>query len=222
MTIVFFHYASEPYGSLLTRREQGILTREEIKKAEEMAKEYGRIGAYVDHISLFLNPIPSAFLARAFAAGKGEENHRVWYKGSQLYEHIVHIEDIKNPKFELVESFRKTELFDSFCKGRRWDEIPADEKNEYFDLIDKKLIEWGEIGYGSDRLEKLVRTYNRQYPNATEEGYLKAVRRSDFKLNRMKYAANVPHLMIYPEGGRIEVGRINKVVIGSDVRKPFK
>ena len=73
-----------------------------------------------------------------------------------------------------------------------------------------------EIGFDKASLIALIKTLPR---DVTKYGYLKARSRDDFDLGYNKYAANVPHLMLYVRAGIIPVKEVFELTIGSDHRK---
>ena len=85
-------------------------------------------------------------------------------------------------------------------------------KRGYFKRKNQLQKDLGEIGNSKSQLERQVSKYH----NKTEHYYLLASKRYDFKENINKYAANVPHLMLYPKHGVINYSSVSKVVIGGD------
>lgn len=167
---------------------------------------------YDDNISLFLDPIPAKLLPELF-----QNNHPVWRKGMVMYEHIVDTRKLPEKiGFELVESVNKTKVYDEFVEKHHWYSDDPKLLKLWWKVITPLLIQWGEIGSNRTYLETAINK-NR---GRTTELYKKAVQRADFEENRNKYAANVPHLMMYPLSGTIEVQAINKITMGSDLRIP--
>lgn len=72
----------------------------------------------------------------------------------------------------------------------------------------------GELGRSKTKLLRQMRLNKGKISNYFE----KAFRSTDFEDNREKYAANVPHLMLYPKVGMAKVSAIKKVVLGDDRR----
>ena len=88
-----YHYSTERFLKIETRRLQGI-AEQEIKSAEDKASKMGLPLPYVDHVSFFLEPIPKDTIASIF---KGE--HPFWKAGQTLYEHVVDTKTIDEKSF---------------------------------------------------------------------------------------------------------------------------
>jgi len=195
-----YHYSNEKHPVLLTRRKQGI----------DPPKNASVGGNYVDHISFFFDPIPSKTIASIYGSF-----HPVWRKGNTLVEHVINVATLdKDIMFHVVESINKTKLFDEFVEENNWvyDDPVLLEKWKI--LENKNTVKWGEIGKGLKLLEIQVK----KNKGITELAYINASRRNDFEENKMKYAANVPHLMLYPKQGEIVVDHFNLVTIGNEKR----
>lgn len=61
-----------------------------------------------------------------------------------------------------------------------------------------------------------------KFKGKTKDFYISARKRSDAQEHFNKYAANVPHVMLYPKNGIVNIESVNIVTIGSEVRKPVK
>lgn len=204
--MILYHYSKDPHSSLKSKRMQ--VTN----------KSMGHIPfnldfEYDDNISFFLDPIPAKLLPALF-----NNRHPVWTKGVVLYEHIVDASKLPNViGFELVESANKTKFFDEFVNKHKWYSDDPGLLKLWWDEITPKLVSWGEVGSYRDALISIIR----KNKGRTEMFFKKAVQRKDFEHNRNKYAANVPHLMVYPPSGVIDVLSINKIIMGSDNRMPY-
>lgn len=209
--MLLYHYSKERFPKLKTKRNAGLLTKEEIKAIDK--KDRQRLlpaHSYIDHISFFFDPVPSVILSRIFGI-----THPVWHTGSKLFEHIVDTALLEDDIiFEIVESDKKTKLFDDFAERTNWiDDDPALLKRWKLLELSKKM-EWGEIGSTRAKLELQIV----ENGGHLDKAFLKAYAREDFEWNRMKYAANVPHVMLYPRSGDIEVIGVNSLTIGNNNR----
>lgn len=200
-----YHYSKAALKVLKTRRAQGTLSSAEISEAEHDANEYQFVGAYVDHLSFFFDPIPAALLTRLF------DHHPVWFKGNELIEHVVETESLDRIiPYRVAESPACLKLLDETVdyEEEGWLE-------KYFSSIRKIQIQNKERGTHRSDLEKQIQ----HFKNTTAKYYELAKQRKDWESNKQKYAAAVPHLMIYPTSGQIAVISRNIVVMGHDERQ---
>lgn len=210
-----YHYSAKQFNTLLTKRKAGTATAEEIAKSEKEAKRIFMPGtAYVDHISFFFEPIPSDILGKLYS-----KNHPVWIDGKELYEYEV--DPLKLPEkvlYEIVETAREISELDRFSKEHNWVEDDPRLLRKWFAHILSKKAKWGE--YGEDRYKLLKQI--KYYQNRLACDFLAAVQREDFQDNFRKYAASVPHLMLYPPSGEVQYDIMNLVIIGKKDRKFLK
>ena len=206
-----YHYSEDLYPILKTRSAVGGLTPADIKEAKETAEYRHAPGLYVDHISFFFDPIPLKLLGSIY----GKEN-TTWFNGNVLNEYIVDVTTLENDiLFHIVESPESVALVDS-TTDENWEDDSF--KRTFFKTKYDLQIRLGEIGNGRVKLEKQIIKYH----NQTEHYYRLASKRSDFKENITKYAANVPHVMMYPKSGTVKIESVNIVTIGNDTRKQIK
>lgn len=199
-----YHYSKDKYPVLKTKRLQGSLTKEEIKRAGANLSSTAFGKSYVDHISFFFDPVPLILLPKIF---KGQS--KVWFKGNHLVEYTVETEHFeKNIHYQVVESPEDINARDE-VDDYKWDKEPGYSKR-YFERRNQRKIDTHEVGNSLEELNKQIQLYQ----GRTEEFYLKASKRSDFDENILKYAANVPHLMIYPSSGIIKYESSRNVVVG--------
>lgn len=205
-----YHYSKDKYSVLKTRRTQGILTKEEIQQADLDNK--GNLGraAYIDHISFFFDPIPLLLLPKLY-----KNENTSWFKGSHLVEYTVESDTLEKHiayyVTETPEDLKDIEKIDD----KKWDSDPSYSKH-YFEQKVKRKKTSGEIGTSLVELNKQISLYK----GRTEEFYLLASKRKDFKENIKKYAASVPHVMVYPSKGLIPYVSTRNVVMGfMDVAK---
>jgi hypothetical protein len=217
-----YHYTPYLYRELLTRkarlpRNRSIegtnnpnesLTEASYMDSVKRAKDFSQVGSYNDHISFFIDPIPSGMIGTLF-----ENHHHSWYNGNMLFEHVIDTADIPQGfLFEIVETPIDIETLDK----TQWVDTDAFVKRYMFNMAAVKIAN-GERGKGKPSLDKQIL----RFTGCTEQAYTAAKKRHDWEDNKTKYAACVPHVMVYPPGGTIPVRTVNKIVIGSNARKPF-
>lgn len=191
----------------MSRSKSKLATKEEIIESIAFSKLTHSPGSYTDHISFFFDPIPSDIIGNLY---KGLND--VWKNGNILIEHITDTRMLESEiLFSLVESPADVSSLDSI------DWVDTDEfLLEYKIKKEARKRNSGETGNGILNLENQIK----KYKGSTTKAYIAASKRKDFLENITKYAASVPHLMLYPKRGFIEIEYINKVVIGSNIRKP--
>lgn len=200
-----FHYSKDLHEVLKTKRAIGLSELEQAKLKDKTLKKYpGR--HYFDHISFFFDPIPVDIIGDLYGP-----DHPVWFNGNSLYEHEISINDPPfHIPFEVVESVNQIHALDIFAVEHNWvDEDPI-LLNKWFEHIGREKIKWGEWG---DTLPKLILQIKKN-KGITRQSFINAVERDDFNENKRKYAASVPHLMVYPPEGYLPVTKVTKVVIG--------
>lgn len=189
-----YHYSKEKYDILKTLEFQRKITEEEYRKAREsLIKSNGVLpGYYFQHISFFFDPIPRD-VYKYF-----NNNHHVWTKGNKLYEYEVYVDDIKKFKYHIVETPDIVELI--------YDESVTDEDfyKSYEELTLNKYT-------GSNAKDLYEASY--EFIGETSNYYKKAFKLDSKKEQRMKYAAGVPHVMIYPDSGLIKYRSVNEIIL---------
>jgi hypothetical protein len=197
-----YHYSNVHYDQLQSRRVTGLPVPKDVRVSDD----------YLDHISFFFDQIPSKLMPEIFYKG-----HPFWYKGHKLYEHVIEVDDLEDEfNFRVVESARKTALLDEFSEEHNWEshdpKTYALWKAELFKMQKKH----GEIGFTKAAFKAFLKTLPR---DGTRYGYLAARARSDFDWGYDKYAANVPHVMLYVRTGIIPIKEVFELTIGKDQRK---
>lgn len=206
-----YHYSENIHSTLLSKAAAGVISPAEATSLRNASKAKGNGGyTYCDHISFFFDPIPSSLLPKVF-----ENEHPFWYRGHKLFEHIVAVKSLPiDIIYHVVESENKTQLLDKFSLENNWvDDNPALLK-EWKLLENKVAIDLGEKGRGRTNLEKQILIN----VGRTADFYKAFASHPDFEFGKKKYAANVPHVMLYPPKGSIEVREIKSLTIGNDRR----
>ena len=203
-----YHYNKTPIDTLKTKRVQGQVSTQEIQEAENYAKLFQLPGSYIDHLSFFFDPIPSVLLGSLYG-----DFHSIWWNGNTIVEHVIDTEDL-DPHliYRVVESPEKLAYLDSL-EQREGDEWLIN----YYVGLNAIQLQNGELGSTRDNLEHQIRVFQ----GRTAFFYAQAKTRGDWEANKMKYAACVPHLMLYPDSGIIPIREWHQVTIGSEERKPY-
>ena len=191
-----YHYAASKYENLATRLERGEVTAEEVEidNGKKMDLDYL---PYYRHISFFKEPLPLNAVAAVF---KG--NHPFWKPGTHVYRHEVEVDDILPAWYKLAESVEMmVHFYDPKLDDLTGDQWRAFEK--------KELIKLGYLGNQPSALKKAIL----KNQGKTLEAYLALPSRPNFNDIKMKYAAAVPHLMVYPEKGIVKVKKVVKELI---------
>lgn len=149
-------------------------------------------GAYGDHVSCFLEPVPLDIIARCF-------NHKnpFWKSGSVVYQHVFKIKKEHLP-FQVLEVPEKTEMY--------YD--PSVDDDEYF----ARLTEIYATIYKGTTLADLERIAKHLKGSVRKQYSLLKTRPNAEKLMQ-KYAATVPHVALYPKGGVIELDSVTAVTV---------
>lgn len=198
-----FHYSVERYGTLKTREKQGTVTEEDRQKDIQEHQDYynkmgiDRPGFYFEHISFFFERPPLERMSKVFPSG-----HDFWFKGNRVFEHIVDSSSIGSFDFEIVEFPEKYDLYYN-------DNIDT---ATYVVKLKEATESLGYIGKGNKALELAV--VNNKLLNKTGHYYDLLKSRPNFDKIKNKYAATVPHVMLYPSTGIVRPFKIQQVVIG--------
>lgn len=187
--VLLYHYSALKYDTLLTRKKQGVSKPSVVMQTSQEI----RPGDYTEHISFFVDPQPLDILSKVY--GK----HDVWYKGNVLYEHIVNLASVGDFKYHYVETPEKIQmLFD--------DSISI---LEYYSALNKINKTKHYIG---STLREFVYPYL-QFKGTVRDYILKAPSYPNWDSNKHKYAACVPHVMLYPKSGEVPVLSVKQVVV---------
>lgn len=198
-----FHYSVDRYGTLKTREKQGTITPEQRQKAIEEHKDYyqktgiDKPGFYFEHISFFFERPPLERMSKIFPSG-----HDFWFRGNKVYEHIVDSKSIGQFAFEIVEFPEKYDLYYN-------DDIDT---ATYLLKLKEVTDSLGYIGNGNAALELAVE--KNKLKGKTEHFYNLLRSRPNYDKIKNKYAATVPHVMLYPSLGVARPFKIQQVGIG--------
>lgn len=187
-----YHYNTKSYDALKTLERQGIDSG--IKSNTIPALNPSSLGTYSQHISFFLVPIDTDKIGKIYG-----KDHKVWYPGNVLNEHCVYLDKLKNFKYEFVETPEKTKLYYDDSIGIA----------QYHKLLKEINLEKRYIG---DNLEDFKKAYYSLLPTI-ELAYSRVNSLPNWNDIRGKYAATIPHVMIYPQSGEIKVSKTKTVRI---------
>lgn len=201
-----YHYAKQQFPVLRTRASVNPPSHKEMEEAQKEARLYSSVAPYFNHISFFFDRAPLKLLGRLF---KGQ--NEFWSDGNRIYEHVVDVDTLEqNILYRVVESPLQMKMLDE--DDKHWIEtdefLQAHLKRRY-----EAQLKNGEIGTDLSKLKQQIEIFT----GCTEAAYRAASMRSDFDQNIRKYAASVPHLMLYPSSGEIAVESSQQVVVGRDL-----
>lgn len=177
-----YHYGAAGYKALKTLEAQRPVTQAERKEALQKLEEIWYNvppGPYYQHISFLFDPISTDHW-KYF-----NRSHPVWNKGTILTEYVVDTSQIGEFKWMIVETPEITEP--------RRDETVSDED---FRKLYIRVNQAKYVGSGSGALEKASREFV-----GHQKEYLKIA--SKLNPDSMRYAADVPHVMLYPKEGMV-------------------
>ena len=199
-----YHYATAQFDDLRSRLAQGkgklfILDRmpELLHNLQgSLAIQLDKVRlkdewSYERSISLFIDPIPLD-IAKIY---KGQ--HELWQSGSEFIQYEVDIQSLPaGIGFRLVESPEKTKLL---YEKQDWEKAKEDKSliPKYVKEIHDKEKALGYVGHGQTNLIRVVSRFEnktRRYMEQAVDIALEFPEDNGFK----KYAACVPHVMIYP------------------------
>lgn len=202
-----YHYSTEPLEDLRTRRVQGADPKE-IDIATFKAKRMGLPFPYHDHISFFFEPIPLEYIASTFPDG-----HPFWKSGQVVYEHVIDWKSIApNSFWRIVESIEQSKFSDQF----NWVGVSdLATRAKWFTKMHENDLRLGLSGWDF----RLVEKAKHQVMSLSMLDFYRraAVLRG---AGNVQYAAEVPHLMVYPVGGIIPIVSCKKMVMGNRKADP--
>lgn len=193
-----YHYAAAKHPILKTRMLSSPPTPTEIKKAEERTKVNLDPGTYYEHISFFFEPVPLDLVGKTFG-----KDHPFWYPGHEIYEHTIPIDTLPDFKYRIVETPLANELF----YKTDWDKEV--DMAEYFKKLYDVQKQHGEIGESRSTFISTAQ----HLKGTVRKAYEELPKRPNWEELKSKYAATVPHVMLYPKGGEVIVAEIKAVKV---------
>lgn len=195
-----FHYAPQRWNVLKTKRKQLLVTERDI--VLETRKNYRQIAPYYDHISFFFEPIPAKHMGYFFRGVP----HRTWRKGAVLYEYQVDTDNFDFGYMIVETEGDYNQLIKDWPTTATLSEAQIERyKVNYY----KRKIKTGEASKTKDNFEKMANPY----VGKLLQNYIKASGLYEYEEEKHKYAAFVPHVMIYPKTGMIEFDSVKRITI---------
>lgn len=189
-----YHYSKDRYDDLRTLEKQRPITIEEKKKALQDILAYPAPGFYYQHISFFFDPIPYDILGKIYG-----KDHRIWYPGNQIFQYEIDLAALGNFSYYITESPEQIKIL--------YDESLSDA--EYEVQLKELMIKLHYIGEGKSKLIEA----SKSLIGTTRSSFLKVKSYSNWEEIKNKYAACVPHVMIYPEKGIVKYQSVKEVTI---------
>ena len=214
-----YHYATMQFDDLRSRLAQGkgklfIMDRmptllDNMQGA--LALQLDKVGlkgewSYDRSISLFIEPIPLDI------ASIYKNEHELWQSGAEFVQYEIDISQLPaGIAWRLSESPEKTRLL---YEKQDWEAAKKDKSliAKYVKEIHDKEKAMGYIGHGRDELVKIADRFTRKtkrFMHKAAEIALAYPEDGGFK----KYAACVPHVMIYPGYKPIEYSDVKTITL---------
>ena len=197
--VKLYHYSATQYPVLQTVENRQVDTHN-YSKYLAYAKQTGDIGGYHQHLSFFIEPVP-VDIWRFYPT-----DHPVWAKGTKLFLHHIYLEDA----FPGGYKFTETPLHQKRVKGLP-DELSDAELIAFKKALYKEQYNEGEMGTSFIQCATKIRELTK---NGMYHWYLKLKNSVNYEEVKYKYAANIPHLMMYPASGQVPVMFSTPIVIG--------
>lgn len=193
-----YHYSTNRYDVLESLNARGM-----VKQGHSKNSDKSDPFAYNKHISFFLEPIPEDI------ASILKHEHKFWKSGTVLMEHVISLDAIpRDVHYKLVESYEHTDMI--FNK-QQWERVEHEPKlrTVYLKELSDMEQRLNYTGNSLDQMKKGLQNFKHNIRKDYENLYRlsKAYPESNMLA---KYAASVPHLMIYLDRVRLKVDAINE------------
>lgn len=199
--MLLYHYATQPFAILKTRKARGEASLPEVVEEDEASAFRHEIGLYSEHISFLFDPAPLDIIGELFKW----VDHGIWVSGATIFEHVVDTNHLPKFKYSIVETPANSQFMNkNWPEGTALDDAA---KKRYFVARAALMAKLGETGEGFAAFKKAAA----KYVGGTREAYIKATKNASEEA-MMRYATNVPHAMIYPENGQIHLCKPAKAV----------
>lgn len=188
----FYHYATTTFDELRSKVASGS------GSAEVDPWHYNK------HISLFMEPIPRDL------ASILQHKHTFWRKGVVLIEHVIDSKDIPaDIYYYLTETPEKTNLL---YVTQDWSKVTQtnDLREQYIAEINTMETRKLYRGRGRNNLVMAARNFMSGIGKYYKQMLDLHIKHPEDKLMD-KYAACVPHVMIYPNMAPIKVSEVNEI-----------
>lgn len=216
--MIFYHYSAEEFDTLKSLVAQEKTNRSRVKFSGILDNIKGKLIKFKDRflpgdefsydrsLSFFLEPIPLD-IAELYA-----NKHERWKSGLELYQYEVSLDKLpKSIAFRLCESTKKTKLL---YEQQDWSKVETDPAvaDVYIEEVHELEKRLGYIGHGVNELVKACRPFRRGLRDSIKKANQLARKNPDDGIMK-KYAACVPHLMIYPGYKEIEFSKVSKIIL---------
>lgn len=175
-----YHYSTDEYDYIKTLNQQNRVTKDSVR-------DYGNSASFLfERIPLDIGDI--------FAG-----DNPFWVSTTRLYEHEILLSDIETDiNYHITESPQKTDLL---YNKQDWTKVTKENGlvKTYLQQVNELELKLGYIGAGRNKLLQIITKNNLHF--GLRDNYIKAVamvRKYNEKENLEKYAALVPHVMLYP------------------------
>ena len=172
----------------------------DISKEKEFSKKIGVDKIYSEQISLFFSPLPYKELPELF-----NNKHSFYTKGKKLYEYKVPYSNLPNDiLFHVVETPAITKFLHMSEK-----KLDLDNDDIFYSYMKDKINLTKKLGYynkGVHNLEEIAKDFL-----DIKKYFIKATAKNP---NYKQYAAEVPHVMIYPDSGVINYESYKHIILG--------
>lgn len=200
--VKLYHYSASRHEVLKTREKSSShIDKEKLEKAKESMEEHRDPGTYFQHISFFFEPVPLDLVGKIFG-----KDHHFWFPGHEIYEHIVDVDHLPKFKYRIVESPIAVEMF----YATDWGDLDDSDALKYFRELAEKQKAHGEIGSNPSTFKATAHAL----VGSVRKAYEELPKRPNWEELKNKYAATVPHVMLYPTGGEVKVDEIKQVTVG--------
>lgn len=192
--MLLYHYAKQPFVVLKTRKARGEAGLPEVMEDDESSTFRHEIGPYSEHISFLFDPVPLDIIGDLFK----RVHHSVWVSGTTIFEHVIDTGHLSKFKYSIVETPADVEFM-----NKNWPEgteLTIAAKKRYFVAKAALKTKLGDSGEGNSDFEKAAA----QFVGSTRAAYITATKNASEE-SLMRYAANVPHVMLYPERGVVRL-----------------
>ena len=195
-----YHYSKDKHDvvqSLQARNEEGTDDRLKLDVS-------GILPPYNTSISFFLNRIPSKL--PDILDGK----HKFWVPGD-LYEYQIDAKDLPE---DIVYNIAETPEWVKTTDRYDWSKASDPKvRKQYMDAIRKWSLSQNLIGEGVKDLITYGSRYNGSVGDYYKQGYKLAKRDDELETFFSKYAAYVPHAMLYHDDFKITKFKVQKITL---------
>jgi len=205
--MLLYHYTTTPYKYFKTLAMQRPIGLVEKAKAVEIAKFRKDPGPYYDHISFFFEKVPIDIIGTLFK----NSGNTFWINGNVIYEHCIDSDSLGNFKYVIVETGIHKPLLNI------WPEDDNEKDKEiYFKKLYSLNLQNNYIGTNGAKFDTVAKSFI----GHTRQAYINAVKNPFEPESLRRYAADVPHVMIYPANKQRPIPILNPVIpvtIGANI-----